>query len=49
MKHYRMLSSVVWNWYGCDFTVGILPIFLVHKLHMKRKTKIAVMGILSMA
>jgi hypothetical protein len=33
----------------CDFTVGILPIFLVHKLHMKRKTKIAVMGILSMA
>ena len=33
----------------CDFTVGILPIFLVHKLHMKRQTKIAVMGILSMA
>jgi hypothetical protein len=33
----------------CDFTVGILPIFLVHKLQMKRQTKIAVMGILSMA
>lgn len=33
----------------CDFTVGILPIFLVHKLHMKRQTKIAVMGILGMA
>ncbi|EAU34076.1 conserved hypothetical protein [Aspergillus terreus NIH2624] len=33
----------------CDFTVGILPIFLVRKLHMKRKTKIAVVGILSMA
>lgn len=33
----------------CDFTVGTLPIFLVHKLHMKRQTKIAVMGILSMA
>lgn len=33
----------------CDFTVGILPIFLVRKLHMKRQTKIAVMGILSMA
>ncbi|KAJ5138955.1 uncharacterized protein N7515_003803 [Penicillium bovifimosum] len=33
----------------CDFTVGIMPIFLVHKLHMKRQTKIAVMGILSMA
>ncbi|KAJ5567140.1 hypothetical protein N7535_006446 [Penicillium sp. DV-2018c] len=33
----------------CDFTVGLMPIFLVHKLHMKRQTKIAVMGILSMA
>ncbi|OQD91101.1 hypothetical protein PENANT_c001G02295 [Penicillium antarcticum] len=33
----------------CDFTVGILPIFLVHKLHMKKQTKVAVMGILSMA
>ncbi|KAL5359875.1 hypothetical protein BJX96DRAFT_149294 [Aspergillus floccosus] len=33
----------------CDFTVGILPIFLVRKLHMKRKTKVAVVGILSMA
>ncbi|PYI05520.1 putative integral membrane protein [Aspergillus sclerotiicarbonarius CBS 121057] len=33
----------------CDFTVGILPIFLVRKLHMKQKTKMAVVGILSMA
>ncbi|KAE8147174.1 hypothetical protein BDV25DRAFT_132302 [Aspergillus avenaceus] len=33
----------------CDFTVGILPIFLVKKLHMKRQTKMAVVGILSMA
>lgn len=33
----------------CDFTVGILPIFVVRKLHMKRQTKIAVVGILSMA
>jgi hypothetical protein len=33
----------------CDFTVGILPIFLVRKLHMKKQTKIAVVGILSMA
>lgn len=33
----------------CDFTVGILPIFLVKDLHMKRQTKIAVMGILGMA
>ncbi|KAJ5735645.1 uncharacterized protein N7483_000770 [Penicillium malachiteum] len=33
----------------CDFTVGILPIFLVSKLQMKRKAKMAVVGILSMA
>ncbi|KGO65691.1 hypothetical protein PITC_008070 [Penicillium italicum] len=33
----------------CDFTVGLLPVFLVHKLHMKRQTKIAVVGILGMA
>ncbi|KAJ5972513.1 uncharacterized protein N7479_002431 [Penicillium vulpinum] len=33
----------------CDFTVGLLPIFLVRNLHMRRQTKIAVMGILSMA
>lgn len=33
----------------CDFTVGILPIFLVRKLSMQRRTKIAVVGILGMA
>lgn len=33
----------------CDFTVGILPVFVVRKLHMKRQTKLAVVGILSMA
>ncbi|KAL3443361.1 hypothetical protein BJX65DRAFT_320602 [Aspergillus insuetus] len=33
----------------CDFTVGLLPIFIVHKLHMRRKTKMAVVGILGMA
>lgn len=33
----------------CDFTVGILPIFLVRKLSMQRQTKMAVVGILSMA
>lgn len=33
----------------CDFTVGILPIFIVRKLHMKREAKLAVVGILSMA
>ncbi|KAJ5082020.1 hypothetical protein N7532_011063 [Penicillium argentinense] len=34
---------------ACDFTVGILPIFVVHQLQMKRQTKVAVIGILSMA
>lgn len=33
----------------CDFTVGILPIFIVRKLHMKKEAKLAVVGILSMA
>ncbi|KAL3471740.1 integral membrane protein [Aspergillus californicus] len=33
----------------CDFTVGILPIFIVHKLQMRKQTKLAVIGILSMA
>lgn len=33
----------------CDFTVGILPIFLVRTLTMQRRTKVAVVGILSMA
>lgn len=33
----------------CDFTVGILPIFIVHKLHMRKEAKLAVVGILSMA
>ncbi|KAL4931364.1 uncharacterized protein BDV17DRAFT_256685 [Aspergillus undulatus] len=33
----------------CDFTVGILPISLVHKLHMRKQTKFAVVGILGMA
>ncbi|KAJ5779219.1 hypothetical protein N7457_006939 [Penicillium paradoxum] len=33
----------------CDFTVGTMPIFLVWNLHMRRQTKIAVIGILGMA
>lgn len=33
----------------CDFTVGILPFFLVRKLNMRKETRLAVMGILSMA
>lgn len=33
----------------CDFTVGILPMFVVVKLHMKKEAKLAVIGILSMA
>lgn len=32
----------------CDLTLGILPIFLVWKLQMSHRTKIAVGGILSM-
>ncbi|OJJ08371.1 hypothetical protein ASPVEDRAFT_143970 [Aspergillus versicolor CBS 583.65] len=32
-----------------DFTVGILPIFIVRKLHMRKNTKFAVVGILGMA
>ncbi|OJJ37910.1 hypothetical protein ASPWEDRAFT_108934 [Aspergillus wentii DTO 134E9] len=34
---------------ACDFTVGILPVFLVKSLNMHRQTKLAVIGILSMA
>lgn len=33
----------------CDFTVGILPIFLVKSLNMERRTKMAVASILGMA
>lgn len=33
----------------CDFTVGILPIFLVKNLNMRNEAKYAVIGILSMA
>ena len=32
-----------------DLTVGILPVFVEHQLQMKRQTKMAVVGILSMA
>ncbi|KAJ5314717.1 Vacuolar protein sorting-associated VPS28 N-terminal [Penicillium atrosanguineum] len=32
----------------CDFTLGILPIFLVWHLQMNRRTKVAVGGILSL-
>lgn len=32
----------------CDFTVGTLPIFLVRKLNMQRRTKLAVASILGM-
>lgn len=33
----------------CDITVGVLPIFVVRKLNMRRNTKWAVVGILGMA
>lgn len=32
----------------CDFTVGILPVFVIWNLQMNRRTKWAVAGILSM-
>lgn len=32
----------------CDFTIGILPIFLIWNLHMNPRAKFAVAGILSM-
>jgi len=34
---------------ACDFTVGILPLFIVYKLHMRKDAKLAIVGILSMA
>jgi cation-transporting ATPase 13A1 len=33
---------------ACDFTMGVLPIILVSKLHMNSRTKWALAGILSM-
>lgn len=33
----------------CDFTVGIMPIFLVRKMNMNRQAKLALAGILGMA
>ncbi|KAF7595923.1 hypothetical protein BBP40_004069 [Aspergillus hancockii] len=34
---------------ACDFTMGILPIFLIWKLQMDRRTKVAVAGTLGIA
>jgi hypothetical protein len=31
----------------CDFTIGLLPVFMIGKLKMERHTKMAVIGILS--
>jgi hypothetical protein len=31
----------------CDFTIGLLPVFMIGRLKMDRHTKIAVIGILS--
>lgn len=43
--------SWLWSFFAsmCDFTVGILPIFLVKNLQMDRRTKFAVVGILGVA
>jgi hypothetical protein len=34
---------------ACDFTMGLLPIFLIWNLQMDRRTKVAVAGTLGMA
>jgi amino acid permease len=31
----------------CDFTIGLVPVFMIRKLTMDRHTKMAVIGILS--
>ena len=43
--------SWVWSIFAgiCDFTVGIVPIFLVKDLQIDRRTKFAVIGILGVA
>ncbi|KAH8695577.1 hypothetical protein BGW36DRAFT_299318 [Talaromyces proteolyticus] len=47
------LLGIVYMYSGvaavCDFTMGILPGFMIRKLQMNRRTKIAVSGILGIA
>jgi hypothetical protein len=50
---WNVIIAMSWLWSVfaamCDFTVGILPIFLVKNLKMDRRTKFAVVGILGVA
>jgi hypothetical protein len=50
---WNVIIAMSWLWSVfaglCDFTVGILPIFLVWNLQMDRRTKFAVVGILGVA
>ncbi|KAA8894842.1 putative integral membrane protein [Sphaerosporella brunnea] len=50
---WSVVIAMSWLWSGfaglCDFTVGILPIFIVWNLNRDRRTKIAVVGILGIA
>ena len=32
---------------ACDFTIGLVPVFMIRKLTMDRRTKMAIIGILS--
>ena len=32
---------------ACDFTIGLVPVFMIRKLTMDRHTKIAIIGLLS--
>ncbi|KAB8235896.1 hypothetical protein ETB97_003381 [Aspergillus alliaceus] len=47
------LLGIVYMYSGvaavCDFTMGILPVFLIWNLQMDRRTKVAVSGILGIA
>jgi hypothetical protein len=50
---WTVIIAMSWLWSifaaMCDFTVGILPIFLVKDLQIDRRTKFAVVGILGVA
>ena len=50
---WNVIIAMSWLWSVfagiCDFTVGILPIFLVWNLQMDKRTKFMVVGILGVA
>lgn len=50
---WSIIIGMSWLWSAfaglCDFTVGILPIFLVWNLQMDRRTKSMVVAILGIA